>query len=92
MSELNASVNVPRFGCGLFLMGQACRRQRHCGRPKHYQQQIFAHEPRRLIRRGFFVRDRMGGMNSWQLSLREILAIVFVIALIAIGFGLAIRG
>jgi hypothetical protein len=34
----------------------------------------------------------MRGMNSWQLSLREILAIVFVIALIAIGFGLAIRG
>jgi hypothetical protein len=31
-------------------------------------------------------------MERWQLSLREILAIVFVIALIAIGFGIALRG
>ena len=31
-------------------------------------------------------------MERWQLSLREILAIVFVLALIAIGFEIALRG
>jgi hypothetical protein len=34
----------------------------------------------------------MGGMKRWQLSLLEILAIVFALALIAAGFGIALRG
>jgi len=33
----------------------------------------------------------MGGMEWWQLSLLEMLAIVFVLALIAIGLGLDLR-